>query len=48
MQELADEIIEAQLREIDEMNWLLEDIAENGETTTQVEARPVPEFSASP
>lgn len=44
--ELADEIIEAQRREIEEMNWLLEDIAENGiaATDAEAEARPVPEF----
>ena len=43
---LADEIIEAQRREISEMNWLLDDIAQNGIVTTaaEVEARPVPEF----
>lgn len=50
VRELADEIIEAQRREIKEMNWLLEDIRENGKATTQeeAEARPVPEFEASP
>ena len=50
VQELADEIIEAQRREISEMNWLLEDIAKNGAATTQAaaDARPVPDFSASP
>ncbi len=50
VKELANEIIDAQRREIDEMNWLLEDIAENGAATTQAEAdaRPVPDFSASP
>ena len=44
--ELADEIIEAQRREIEEMNWLLEDIAANGiaATEAEAEARPVPEF----
>ncbi len=43
---LADEIILAQRREIDEMTWLIDDIAENGEVTTEaeLEARPVPEF----
>ena len=46
---LADEIIEAQRREIKEMAWLLDDIARNGEATTEAEAeaRPVPEFEAS-
>lgn len=50
VRELADEIIKAQRREIKEMNWLLEDIEENGEATTQAEAeaRPVPEFEAEP
>jgi hypothetical protein len=47
---LADEIIEAQRREIAEMEWLLQDIAENGNATTAGEAaeRPVPSFPASP
>jgi len=47
--ELADEIISAQRREIDEMDWLIADIAENGEVTTEAEldARPVPDFSAT-
>ena len=50
VRELADEIIEAQRREIAEMEWLLADIAENGEATTATEAaeRPVPSFEASP
>lgn len=50
VKELADEIIEAQRREIQEMNWLLNDIDENGKAETQTEAdqRPVPEFEASP
>jgi hypothetical protein len=44
--ELAHSIIEAQQREIDEMEWLISDIAENGEATTaaDADARPVPEF----
>ncbi|MBC2776613.1 DUF305 domain-containing protein [Parasphingopyxis marina] len=43
--ELADGIIRAQRREIDEMKWLIDDIAANGEATTEAEAqaRPVPE-----
>jgi hypothetical protein len=47
---LADEIIEAQRREIAEMEWLLADIAENGEATTadEADARPVPSFGTSP
>lgn len=50
VRELADEIIEAQRREIAEMNWLLDDIRENGVASTQAEAedRPVPEFEANP
>jgi hypothetical protein len=50
VRELADEIIEAQRREIKEMNWLLEDLRENGKATTQAEAeaRPVPDFEAEP
>lgn len=48
VRELADEIIEAQRREIKEMEWLLEDIRENGIASTQAEAesRPVPQFDA--
>lgn len=50
VRELADEIIEAQRREIKEMNWLLQDIAENGKAITEAEAeaRQVPEFEATP
>ncbi|MCB0094653.1 MAG: DUF305 domain-containing protein [Caldilineaceae bacterium] len=50
VRELADGIISAQRREIEEMNWLLEDIANNGKATTQAEAeaRPVPKFEATP
>ena len=46
VQELTDEIIEAQRREIKEMKWLLEDVARNGEATTrdEAQARPVPQF----
>lgn len=49
VRELADEIILAQRREIEEMNWLIADIAENGVVTTDAEAeeRPVPEFEVS-
>jgi hypothetical protein len=44
---LADEIILAQRREIAEMQWLIDDIEENGEVRTQaeLEARPIPEFT---
>lgn len=47
---LADEILEAQRREIKEMEWLIRDIREHGVATTQAEAdsRPVPDFSATP
>ncbi|SDE04817.1 DUF305 domain-containing protein [Auraticoccus monumenti] len=47
--QLALEISEAQRREIDEMNWLIEDIRRNGEAVTvaQAESRPVPEFEAA-
>jgi hypothetical protein len=50
VRELADAIIEAQRREIKEMNWLIEDIGENGIASTEAEAdaRPVPDFEASP
>ncbi len=50
VRELADGIIEAQRREIKEMDWLLADIAENGIASTQAEAdaRPVPDFEAAP
>lgn len=48
VQELANGIIEAQRREIKEMNWLLQDIRENGsaETVEAAEARAVPSFEA--
>ncbi|NNF64406.1 MAG: DUF305 domain-containing protein [Acidimicrobiia bacterium] len=47
VRELADAIIEAQEREIAEMEWLIADIEANGEATTQAEAeaRPVPDLS---
>ena len=49
VRELADAIIDAQKREIEEMNWLIDDIAENGKATTRDEAdsRPVPEYTSS-
>ena len=49
VRELADEIILAQRREIEEMNWLIADIAENGVVITEDEAkeRPLPEFEVS-
>jgi hypothetical protein len=50
VRELADKILEAQRREIKEMEWLIEDIRTNGIATSQAEAdaRPVPNFSATP
>ena len=47
--ELAKEIIEAQRREIDEMQWLISDIATNGPAITKPDAdtRKVPDFSGS-
>ena len=46
VRELANEIIKAQRREIKEMDWLIEDIAENGPASNEAEAkaRPVPKF----
>ncbi|MDQ8190246.1 DUF305 domain-containing protein [Roseibacillus persicicus] len=50
VRELADEIIEAQRREIKEMEWLIKDIEANGIATTEAEAqaRPVADFSGTP
>ncbi len=47
---LADEIIEAQRREIAEMEWLIRDIEQNGAAATDAEAavRPVPSFETAP
>jgi len=49
VRELADGIIKAQRKEIKEMDWLIEDIEENGPATTPKEAqqRPVPDFEGS-
>lgn len=49
VRELADQITKAQRLEIKEMEWLLEDIEENGLATTEEEAksRPVPDFEAT-
>ena len=46
---LAVEIIEAQRREIAEMEWLISDIGENGVAATpaEAEARTVPEFQGT-
>ncbi|KWV91897.1 DUF305 domain-containing protein [Erythrobacter sp. YT30] len=48
VRKLADEIIKAQRREIREMEWLIEDIENNGKVKSEPEAaaRPVPDFSA--
>ncbi len=50
VRELADAIIEAQRREIREMEWLIADIRKNGVATTRAEAdlRPVPDFPGTP
>lgn len=50
VRELADEIIEAQRKEIKEMEWLIKDIRENGiaESQNEADARAVPEFSGTP
>ena len=50
VRKLADGIIEAQRREIAEMDWLLRDIQDNGVAATPAEAaaRPVLSFSAAP
>lgn len=47
--ELAAEISEAQRREILEMDWLIDDISDNGvaATTDEAQARPVPNFNVS-
>lgn len=49
VRELANGIIEAQRREIKEMNWLINDIDINGKVTTEAEKlnRSVPEFTGS-
>ena len=49
VRELADEIIEAQRREIKEMEWLINDIEANGVAESEEEsaARPVPSFSGT-
>jgi hypothetical protein len=49
VRELADGIIDAQVREIKEMNWLIDDIGSNGiaDTEAAAAARPVPSFSGA-
>ncbi len=50
VRELADGIINAQVNEIAQMKWLIDDIAANGRATTKEDAdrRPVPEFDGAP
>ncbi len=50
VRELADGIIDAQRREIKEMEWLIKDIRANGVAATEEEAnnRPVPDFAGTP
>ena len=50
VRELAGEIIEAQKREIAEMEWLIADIEANGPVLSEADAadRPVPSFSKTP
>jgi hypothetical protein len=47
--ELAVGIIEAQRREIAEMDWLIDDIAVNGpaETAAEADERPIPDFTGT-
>lgn len=47
--QLAVEISEAQRREILEMDWLIDDIAENGtaDTVEEAQARPVPDYQVA-
>lgn len=49
VKKLADDIIKAQRKEIMEMQWLINDIRENGEVTSEEEKakRPVPKFEGS-
>lgn len=49
VQKLATNIIEAQEREIKEMQWLLKDIEQNGiaQTNAQAQLRAVPEFNSN-
>lgn len=49
VRELADKIIKAQRKEIMEMQWLINDIKENGIVETEAEKmeRPVPKFEGS-
>ncbi len=50
VQKLAMQIMDAQRKEIKEMEWLINDIRENGiaETEAEAESRPVPKFFPTP
>lgn len=50
VRKLADAIIDAQRREIKEMEWLIADIRAHGiaETQSEADARPLPEFTGTP
>lgn len=50
VRELAERILDAQRREIKEMEWLIQDIQANGvaKTQTEADARPVPKFAPTP
>lgn len=50
VRELADGIIESQRREINEMEWLISDIRENGLVTSEaeLEGREIPDFVSTP
>lgn len=50
VQKLAKEIMDAQRKEIKEMEWLIQDIRDNGIAETEAEAklRPVPKFAPTP
>jgi hypothetical protein len=47
VRKLADKIIEAQRKEIMEMQWLINDIRENGVIETELENRSVPTFEGN-
>ena len=49
VRKLAEGIIKAQRKEIEEMEWLIQDIKDNGKATTVDEAgkRPIPNFEGS-
>ncbi len=49
VRQLADDIIQAQRREIKEMEWLIDDIAKNGPVTNEADTstRPLPDFETN-